>query len=138
MPNRLLRAAILALALPLAAAAQDYEFGQAEFMNSCAQCHGPGGKGDGSIAGMLNIAAPDLTQLQKNNGGVFPVAALYSIIDGSAASGVHGTTEMPAWGSRYAFDAPDQLGWDYSAEDRRIFVRTRILALIEYLSTIQE
>lgn len=138
MLKTLFLAVPVAVALPLAAAAQDYDFGQAEFMNSCAQCHGPGGKGDGPIAGMLNATTPDLTQLQKNNGGVFPVAALYSLIDGSAAEGVHGVTDMPAWGQRYAVDAPEQLGWDYSANDRQVFVRARILALIEYLSTIQE
>jgi mono/diheme cytochrome c family protein len=128
----------LVLALPLSATAQDYSFGQAEYMNSCAQCHGPAGKGDGVIAGMLNTAPPDLTQLQKNNGGVFPVAALYRMIDGTEASGAHGSGEMPAWGMRYSFDAPEMLGWDYSDADSRAFVRTRILALIEYLSTMQE
>ena len=134
----ILSVATLALAMPLGAAAQDYTFGQSEYMNSCAQCHGPAGKGDGVIAGMLNAAPPDLTQIQKNNGGVFPVAALYGIIDGTGASGAHGRSDMPAWGMRYSMDAPEMLGWDYSEADRRTFVRTRILALIEYLSTMQE
>ena len=128
----------IALAMPFTVAAQDYSFGQAEYMNSCAQCHGPGGKGDGVIAGMLNTSLPDLTQLQKNNAGVFPVAALYGLIDGTDTSGAHGSTDMPAWGMRYSFDAPEMLGWDYSEADRNTFVRTRILALIEYLSTMQE
>ena len=135
---RLLSASVFAVAMPVLASAQDYNFGQAEYMNSCAQCHGPGGKGDGVIAGMLNSTVPDLTQLQKDNGGVFPVSALYALIDGTEASGIHGNRDMPAWGMRYSSDAPDMLGWDYSKSDEQTFVRARILGLIEYLATIQE
>ena len=126
------------LTVPAVAAAQDMSIGQAEYMNSCAQCHGAGGTGDGPMVGFLNTSVPDLTQIQSANNGVFPVAAVYSIIDGTSATGVHGTDEMPAWGQRYAADAPDQLGWDYSAMDRDSFVRGRILALVEYIASIQE
>ena len=61
-------------ALPLAGQADGLSIGEAEYMNSCAQCHGPAGKGDGVISGFLNTKLPDLTQVQKNNGGVFPVS----------------------------------------------------------------
>jgi mono/diheme cytochrome c family protein len=138
MTIRLLSAATIALAIPLAASAQDYTLGQAEYMNSCAQCHGLSGMGDGVMAGMLNSRVPDLTQLQKDNAGVFPVSALYNLIDGTDASGIHGTRDMPAWGMRYSLDAPEMLGWDYSEADQQAFVRARILALIEYIATIQQ
>jgi mono/diheme cytochrome c family protein len=135
---RLLSATAIAAAFPFAAFAQDYTLGQAEYMNSCAQCHGASGLGDGVIAGMLNTRVPDLTQLQNDNGGVFPVTALYGLIDGTDASGIHGSRDMPAWGMRYSFDAPEMLGWDYSEADQQAFVRARILALIEYIATLQQ
>ena len=129
---------LLMLGAPAAVMAQGAQLGQIEYNNSCAQCHGPGGKGDGVMAGFLNSTAPDLTLLQKDNGGVFPVSSLYGIIEGSDVAGVHGTSEMPAWGSRYDAQAQFQLGELYSAADQEAFVRGRILALIEYISTLQQ
>ena len=40
------------VALPLASAALGATIGEREFMNSCAQCHGPDGSGDGVMAGV--------------------------------------------------------------------------------------
>jgi mono/diheme cytochrome c family protein len=130
--------AATALAVPGAAMAQDVTVGQAEYLNSCAQCHGPAGKGDGVISGFLETSLPDLTRLSQENGGVFPVVRVYSIIDGSATSGVHGTSEMPAWGMRYMAQAPRMLGEYSMPGDEEAFVRGRILALVEYISTLQE
>lgn len=134
------RAIWIAAAALLASAgsvlAQDIGIGAREYLNSCAQCHGAEGNGDGYLAGFLNTKAPDLTVLQKENGGVFPVTAIYAIIDGSAGEGVHGG-DMPAWGDRYTYDAYNQLGMEFTREDKEAFVRARILALIEYLSTLQ-
>lgn len=119
-----------------AVAAQDMTFGQVEYMNSCAQCHGADGTGGGPMAGYLTGTLPDITQIQKNNGGVFPLSDVYALIDGSAAMGAHGSREMPAWGNRYSVDAEDQLGMDFGV-NRETYVRTRILALIEHLASIQ-
>ena len=126
---------LLALAASSAVVAQD--LGQREFMNSCAQCHGPDGSGGGVMAGYLMGTLPDLTTLQKDNGGVFPVARLYAVIEGGDAPGPHGTRDMPAWGDRYNAQAPAMLGEIYSSADQESFVRGRILALIEYISTLQ-
>ncbi|WP_397543416.1 c-type cytochrome [Roseovarius salis] len=63
-------------AVAAAASAEDMTFGELEYMNSCAQCHGSEGKGGGPMAGYLTESLPDLTQIQKNNGGVFPVTAV--------------------------------------------------------------
>ncbi len=125
-------------ALPFAVAAQDASLGQVEFVNSCAQCHGLGGTGDGVIAGFLSVPAPDLTVLQKENGGVFPFARVYGVIEGTTPVGSHGTVDMPAWGQRYASKAPAMLGWEYGREDQETFVRGRILALVEFIATIQD
>lgn len=131
---------LIALTLALAPGlllAQGSELGQREYMNSCAQCHGASGAGDGVMVGFLSSRAPALTQLQKDNGGVFPVAKLYDIIKGSTTVGAHGTSDMPAWGERYNAKAPAMLGEMYSVADQEAFVRGRILALIEHISTLQ-
>jgi hypothetical protein len=95
----------------------------------------PGGKGDGSYGYILEKRLPDLTLLSKNNGGVFPLERVYETIDGSATVKAHGTKEMPIWGDRYRMQAAEYYV-DVPYDDRA-FVRTRILALIEYLSTLQ-
>ncbi|SMX41819.1 c-type cytochrome [Actibacterium lipolyticum] len=128
---------IVALAFMAPSFGQDIDIGQREYMNSCAQCHGASGRGDGYLAGFLNSPTPDLTVLQRDNGGVFPVASVYAVIDGSAAAGVHGDREMPAWGNRYSVQAGRQLGREFLSDDSDTFVRGRILALIEYISTLQ-
>lgn len=86
----------------------------------------------------LNSSPPALITLQKDNGGVFPVARIYDVIQGNTAVGAHGTSEMPAWGERYNAKAPAMLGEMYTAADQEAFVRGRILALIEHVSTLQE
>ena len=110
------------------------DLGQFEYTNSCAACHGVDGKGEGSIAPYLNVAIPDLTMLQKNNGGVFPVTTIFETIEGGPALGPHGTRDMPAWGQRFRVRAASDPDFVQAPE----YVRLRILALIEYLSTIQE
>lgn len=119
------------------ALAQELTVGQYEYTNSCAYCHGASGRGDGPLVSFLTAKLPDLTQLQKSNGGVFPVARVYEVIDGSNAIAVHGTREMPAWGLRYAKDAPEALGYYDGPGDREMFARARVLALVEYISTLQ-
>ncbi len=129
---------VVLCAWPLAGQADGLSIGEAEYMNSCAQCHGPAGKGDGVISGYLNSKLPDLTQVQKNNGGVFPVSKIYATIDGQAAGGAHGSSDMPAWGLRYSRAAPRTLGFYYGPADEEAFIRSRILALVEFISSLQE
>lgn len=110
--------------------------GEFEYRNSCIQCHGDAGRGDGSLADLLKAPPADLTALQKNNGGVFPVARVHSIIEGSADVRLHGPRDMPLWGDRFRARLEDD---DYGVPgDRQEYATTRILALIEYISTMQE
>lgn len=135
--THVVRAALTAALLaPVAGGAQS--LGEAEYMNSCAQCHGAGGKGDGVIAGYLTSPPPDLTVLQQNNDGVFPVSDVYSLIEGTAAEGVHGTSDMPAWGQRYLRRGREMQNPDAIGDQAGVFARARILALIEHLASIQE
>ncbi|SNS55526.1 c-type cytochrome [Tropicimonas sediminicola] len=111
--------------------------GQDEYMNSCAQCHGAGGKGDGPMVGFLTGTMPDLTTLAAENGGVFPITRVYSMIQGAAEPGAHGTREMPIWGNRYRVQGEAAGNPDFSLSEAETYARFRILALVEYLSTIQ-
>ena len=127
--------AVLGLSLCIASGAQAISLGEFEYRNSCVACHGASGKGDGPVSDFLSGAeVPDLTVLQKNNNGVFPVSAAYEIIDGTAEVGAHGMRDMLIWGQRYKMRA--EADPDFVEPDA--YVRTRILALIEYLVTIQE
>jgi len=121
----------------LSAEAQAISLGEFEYRNSCAQCHGLSGKGDGPVASSLKKVPPDLTVLQKSNGGVFPVTKAYSIIEGTVDVRVHGSSDMPVWGNRFRTRIKYDENEGFSPADTDKYVTTRILALIEYLSTMQ-
>lgn len=116
-------------------AAGKLDIGQREYDASCASCHGKNGKGGGSLAEILQASMPDLTTLSKNNGGVFPIARVYNVIDGREVVKAHGMREMPVWGKHLSYRAaPEYDDYGYEAD---VFVRARILAVIDYLYRLQ-
>lgn len=125
------------LAVPISANAQVVNIGEEIFQTRCAVCHNTDGKGSGPFAGELTQKVPDLTVLQKNNGGVFPFQRVYEMIDGQQAVAAHGTREMPIWGNYFNDQAPEMTAPFGTEADYALFVRNRILGLIGYLSTIQ-
>lgn len=128
-------AATLAALAGLTFAAEPPKLGEQEYRNSCAACHGEKATGAGAFGGMMVVRIPDLTVLSKNNSGIFPIERVYRTIDGTQMVKAHGTSEMPIWGQRYRVEAA-KLFVDMPY-DERAFVRARILALTEYLSTVQ-
>ena len=115
------------------------EFSKQEFTKSCAPCHGVTGKGDGPIAKSLTKAPKDLTILSKKNGGVFPLANVYDVIDGRIQVMVHGPREMPVWGERYKRELKSRAAREMLSDDlAELMVRARILMLTEYLYSLQE
>jgi hypothetical protein len=57
-------ATALALAICNAATAQQMGYGEAEYLNSYAVCHGTEGKGDGPLGDVLMKRPADLTRLK--------------------------------------------------------------------------
>lgn len=123
----------------LPANAQETSIGQRAYFQDCAACHGASGKGNGPIVEFLNVQPTDLTMIAKNNGGVFPFSSIYDIIDGKQQVKAHGSRDMPVWGSHYQEMASSPLASDLLDDETiRLTVRTRILATIDYLFSIQE
>jgi mono/diheme cytochrome c family protein len=113
---------------PRPAQPQRFDIGKVEYESNCATCHGTMGKGDGPTATYLNRKPSDLTTLAKNNGGVFPVVAMYETITGERQYAGHGTREMPVWGEFYV-ESP------YIHPEA--YMRARILAIMEYINRLQ-
>ena len=126
----------LVLAGPgIAYSAEKFDFGKREYDSSCAVCHGKQGKGDGPYAGILDKRIPELSTLTKKNNGVFPTQRVMEIIDGRQAVKMHGPRDMPIWGERYlALAGESHMDVAYDSE---LFVRTRIVALTDYLNRLQ-
>lgn len=101
--------------------------GRDEYVYSCANCHGPEGRGDGYIAGFLKRKPADLTALARKNHGAFPEERVQNFIDGTKTTGPHGAREMPVWGREFLKEgsSPEQ-------------AKARIKALLDYLKSIQE
>ncbi len=114
---------------------QDASAGQVEYMVACAVCHGESGKGDGPVAGLLTIDTPDLTRLAAAHDGAFPYDATLQTIDGRNAVRAHGSA-MPVWGTRYFVTVVTAEGYDPAQAE--LLARGRMLALVEYLRSIQE
>lgn len=127
-------AAASAIAAPVLAA-DGLDIGKIEFERSCATCHGLDAKGKGPVAQSLQLSVPDLTTLAKRNGGVFPMAHVYNVIDGREEVRAHGTRAMPIWGKHYSASAAPT--YDDYTFDPEAAVRGRILALIDYLYRLQ-
>ncbi len=124
--------------------AQEFDAGKFEYQMGCAACHGADGKGMGPVAALFGVPPPDLTVLAKKNSGVFPFNSIYEVIDGRQVVIAHGTRDMPIWGDRFT-PSPNRAASPNAADrfvspsfDPEIIVRTRILAVIDYLNRIQE
>jgi hypothetical protein len=132
---------------------EDLDAGKAEYLSSCAACHGADAKGNGPLSSKLKAKPADLTTFAKKNNGVFPVSAVYEAIDGRNAIETHDAREMPIWGCRHTpspvsptkkpkrkvYRAPDpyESHLDLSCDPEDV-IGNRILSVIDYLRRIQE
>lgn len=139
MKNVTMKASLLALALcggAVFAQQAKTDLGKLEYDTNCAICHGPAGKGDGSLQPLLRISATDLTQLARKNQGILPVTRMYDVIDGAGVPS-HGSRDMPIWGRTYQAEHAQNLLEARGNYDAQALVRARILVLIEYINRLQ-
>ena len=135
MTFRAVVCALGALCASAAMAQAKVDFGKREYDGNCASCHGIDGKGNGALVSLLRRSPPDLTQLSRGNQGVFPLNRLYEVIDGAAVP-AHGGRDMPVWGRDYRVQAGEY--YMEAPYDPDAYVRTRILALLEYINRLQQ
>jgi hypothetical protein len=110
------------------------KMGTEEYQQSCSICHGINATGKGEYANVLKQIPADLTQIKRNNNGVFPFSKLYRIIDGREEISSHGSRIMPIWGDRFNSENWLNMSPRYS----ETFVRGRIFELLLYLESIQK
>jgi mono/diheme cytochrome c family protein len=123
--------AMLSTSAPLPA--QELSYGEIEYLNSCAVCHGPEGKGDGPLVEELMKTPTNLTELTQQNRGEFPYWRVYSMIDGRYVVPGHGDREMPVWGQQFLDgDAPI-----YGPIGGPAVTTERIHQLTEYVRSLQ-
>jgi mono/diheme cytochrome c family protein len=104
-----------------------------DFDKYCAGCHGPGGKSNGTERYMMPpTPPPDLTQLAKKNGGVFPFSEVVDVIDGRKNIPSHARIEMPFWGV-----VLQQEGKEFTPQSDAE-VKRRITALAKFIEGLQE
>lgn len=121
--------AAVALYAQLAAA----QTAKQDFDQYCAACHGPGGKGNGTATYVMPThGMPDLTQLAKQNGGVFPFNDVVDTIDGRKNIPSHERLQMPFWGVTM-----QQPGKEFTPESDAA-VKRRITALATYIEGLQQ
>jgi mono/diheme cytochrome c family protein len=135
MATALVAAVLIAASGSVFSAEKKMDFGKREYDANCAGCHGAKGKGDGPYKPYLTKSPTDLTVLTKNNKGVFPFDRVYGVVDGRQEVAGHGPRDMPIWGADYlAKAAGAYMDVPYDPE---LYVRTRILALVEYVERLQ-
>ena len=123
------------IALSLAATplhAQDPEAGATLYRSHCATCHGIDALGDGPMAGALLVRPPNLTTLEAENDGVFPVARVVMRIDGRDPLVSHGSP-MPVYGDFFAVDDTPMK----AETGQPIMTSTPVIDLVAYLRTLQ-
>lgn len=141
MRTHLVQAAILCIGMipGLALAeAPAIEIGKQEYMIACGGCHGESALGDGPMATHLNMETPNLTQLSANNGGEFPFQYAVWMIDGREFIRLHGGPDMPIWGDRFTASAQGDGSVWVTPEAAEVIAMGRILALVNYLESIQQ
>lgn len=131
--KRLIATALTTVILGNLAAAQPISRGEAEYLNSCAVCHGIEGKGDGPLGDVLMKRPADLTRLTSKNGGQFPYRRVFAVIDGRYLVPGHGEREMPVWGRQFLRSDAEL----YGPKGGEIVTTERIHELAGYVQSLQ-
>jgi mono/diheme cytochrome c family protein len=110
--------------------AADANPGKEMYRQYCSSCHGPDGKGSGSVSAFLKVKVPDLTLLKKNNKGIYPMDQVILAIDGRRKLRSHGDPKMPVWGESLSSEVKD-------AKTAEVTTGLKEKAIAEYVATLQ-
>jgi len=80
------------------------ERGKVTFRESCAACHGEGGRGNGPASEAMKRRPTNLTTLAKQK-GVFQASDVEASIKGTSPVVAHGSPGMMVWGALFLADA---------------------------------
>jgi mono/diheme cytochrome c family protein len=105
--------------------------GKQMYSTYCAVCHGVDGRGNGPAAVALKTQPTDLATLAKENGGKFPGAHIYTILQFGMDTPAHGSKDMPVWG-------PALRSLDQGSPAPGLEEHQRIANLTTYLKTLQQ
>ena len=107
--------------------------GKQDYDRNCASCHGKDGKGHGAALYVIpGIKPPDLTEMSRNHGGVFPADQVYQSIDGRSGIPEHSRFDMPFWGTSL-----QQAGHEFTPESEAK-VKERISNVVNYIKSMQQ
>ena len=106
--------------------------GRAVYVQNCAACHGPRGRGDGPAAKVLETPPADLTRIAARRNGVWPMLEVMSIIDGYNK----GTNPRPGMPAFEGFLDEELVPFDTG---NGVFVPApkNLIALVNYLERLQ-
>jgi mono/diheme cytochrome c family protein len=105
--------------------------GKQMYSTYCAVCHGVDGRGNGPAAAALKVQPTNLVTLAKENGGKFPGAHIYTILQFGADTPAHGTKAMPVWG-------PALRSLDQGTPSPEMEEHQRLANLTSYLKSLQQ
>jgi mono/diheme cytochrome c family protein len=105
--------------------------GKQMYTTYCAVCHGLDGRGGGPAAAAMKEQPTNLAQLAKENGGKFPEAHIYSVLQFGMEEPAHGSPNMPVWG-------PALRSLDKGAPAPDMLEHQRLANLTNYLKTLQQ
>ena len=120
--------------LPISAAGQDPEVGEALYERHCATCHGLSGTGDGPMAPALLVQPTDLTRLASKQDGEFPLVRVIMRIDGRDPLVAHGSP-MPVYGD--FFEGVQSVALK-TGTGQPVMMSAPVADLVTYLKSLQE
>lgn len=126
-------ALLLAASMTTSAGAQDIEEGKNLYFTYCATCHGLDVDGNGPMGPALVLQPTNLSRLQVENDGVFPLVRVIRRIDGRDPLVSHGSP-MPVFGDY--FEGRDIALRTPSGQS--IMTSTPVADLVAWLETVQQ
>ncbi len=126
---------IIALVLGQGACAQDSDVvrGKELYLENCATCHGVNLDGQGPMAGVMTLKPTNLTRLQAENQGEFPLLRVVKRIDGRDPLVSHGSP-MPVYGD--FFEGNDTAL--KTATGQPVMTSGAVADLVAYLKEVQQ